>query len=79
MTADAARAAQARQRLRDDAWMLKGAVQQSLRPATARKERAETAAAAARRRNTVLVAGAWSELEWAREDDALGRVLIPLD
>ena len=77
MTADAARAARARQRLRDDAWMLRGAVQQSLRPATAGKERAETAAA--RRRNTVLVAGAWSELEWTREDEALSRVLIPLD
>ena len=78
MTADAARAARARHWLRDDAWMLKGAVQQSLRPAT-RKEPAATAAAAARRRHTVPVAGAWSELEWAREDEALSRVLIPLD
>jgi hypothetical protein len=44
------------------------------RLATARKERADAATARA-----VPVTSPWSRLEWVREDEALSRVLIPLD
>jgi hypothetical protein len=44
------------------------------RLATARKERADAATARA-----VRVTSPWSRLEWVREDDALNRVLVPLD
>ena len=44
------------------------------RLATAREDRADAAAARA-----VPVTSPWSRLEWVREDDALSRVLIPLD
>ena len=69
MAAVSVGAARARQRLRDDAWMLRGHVQQSLRPATAGKKRPDAA----------IATSPWSRLEWVREDDALNRVLVPLD
>ncbi len=69
------------ERLRVDSGTLRLAVRQSLSLATARKERARTEAAAAARmmRRADAAASPWSRLHWLREDDALDRVLVPVD
>ena len=81
LSLDAARAAREEaERLRMDSRTLRLAVRQSLCLATARKERAETeAATAARRQRTVAATSPWSTLLWLREGDALDRVLVPVD
>jgi hypothetical protein len=68
-------------RLRLDSRALRLALRESLCLATARKVRAETEAAraAARMRRSVSAASPWSRLLWVRADDALDRVLVPLD
>ena len=78
---DAARAAREEaERLRVDSRTLRLAVRQNLCLATARMARAETeAATAARMRRTVPAASPWSTLRWLREEDALDRVLVPVN
>ena len=81
MIIEAARAA------RDDAararlvsLQLRLAVHESNRLAHARRARATAAATASKRkRRSLTAASPWSTLEWGREDDQLGRVLVPVD
>jgi hypothetical protein len=65
-------------RMRSASCELRTAVRASSRRARAGTERA-AAAAAARTRHTLTTPSPWSGLEWSREDEQLGRVLLPLD
>jgi hypothetical protein len=65
------------QRLRADSQGLKVAVRANLRVATAKKARAESMAA--RVCSVAPATSPWSRLEWVREDEALSRVLVPVD
>jgi hypothetical protein len=66
-------------RVRSASCELRTAVRASSRRARAGTEGAAAAAAAARTRHTLTTPSPWSGLEWSREDEQLGRVLVPLD
>jgi hypothetical protein len=67
-------------RVRSASCELRTAVRASSRRARAGTEgAAAAAAAAARTRHTLTTPSPWSGLEWSREDEQLGRVLVPLD
>ena len=66
-------------RLRSEAHVLKQAVRGSLACSRERRDRAQVQADRARARRVVPFASPWSGLSWCREDEQLGRVLVPLD
>jgi hypothetical protein len=63
---------------RSDSMATRRRARQCARVAHARRAKAVKAAAEARRSNMPLPSP-WSGLEWLREDEQLGRVLVPID
>ena len=66
-------------RLRNEAQELKLAMRGNLARTRERLDRAQVQAETARARRAIPSASPWSGLEWCREDEQLGRVLVPLD
>ena len=66
-------------RLRNEAQELKLAMRGNLARTRERLDRAQVQAETARARRAIPCASPWSGLEWCREDEQLGRVLVPLD
>jgi hypothetical protein len=78
---ESARAARTEaERVRSASFELRTAVRRSKRVAHAKTANAAAVAAASEgRRRAMTLASPWSGLEWLREDEDLGRVLVPLD
>jgi hypothetical protein len=66
-------------RLRAETKGLKLAVRRNRARSRARLGEAQAAASEAQARRAIPFASPWSGLEWCREDEQLGRVLVPLD
>lgn len=76
----AARAARSdAMRLRSNAQALKLAVRGNLARSRERLDRAHVETDRARAAREIPLASPWSALEWACDDEQLGRVLVPLD
>ena len=76
-TARAARVDAAR--LRNEAKELKLAVRGNVARSRERVDRAKAQAGRARMQRAAPCGSPWSGLEWLRDDEKLGRVLVPLD
>jgi hypothetical protein len=66
-------------RLRSEAVGLRLAVRANVARSHERLERAQAQTERARARRAIPCASPWSGLEWFRDDDHLGRVLVPID
>jgi hypothetical protein len=66
-------------RLRNEACGLKLSVRGNLACSRERLGKAQVEADRARARCAIPLGSPWSGLEWIREDEQLGRVLVPID